>query len=85
MKMEVLSMQYLSVRCRSCEKEFAVERVDSSRQAVQFRRSSFKASYICPRCGAAEDYGSEDLGLYDGDVDGGSPATTPRWNAVQTP
>ena len=70
-------MKYLAVRCRSCEKEFPVERIDSIREAVQFLRSSFKASYTCPRCGAADDYASVDLTHYDGDVESG-PSTTSR-------
>ena len=59
-------MKYLAVRCRSCEKEFAVERLDSSRQAVQFRRLSFKASYTCPHCSATDEYTADDLTLYEG-------------------
>ena len=70
------SMKYLAVRCRSCEKEFAVERIDNIRQAIQFLRPSFRASYTCPHCGAAADYASVDLTHYDGDVESGPSATS---------
>jgi hypothetical protein len=58
-------MKYLAVRCRGCEKEFAVERIDSIRQAVQFRRSSFKASYTCPHCSVTDEYTAGDLTSYE--------------------
>ena len=63
-------MEYLAVRCRSCEKEFAVERIGSAAEAAPFRRPSFKASYTCPHCHATHDYSSEDLMESAGRVEG---------------
>jgi len=54
-------MEYLAVRCRSCDKEFPVERIGSASEAAPFRRPSFKASYTCPHCYATDDYSSDDL------------------------
>ena len=61
-------MEYLAVRCVDCRKEFAVERIDDRSQAIHFQRASFRASYTCPHCDAAHDYGFEDLMPFDGGV-----------------
>ena len=62
-------MDYLAVRCRSCEKEFEVERIGSASEAAPFRRPSFKASYTCPHCYATHDYSSDDLTVSAGSVE----------------
>lgn len=78
MSMEVAEpMEHLAVWCKSCEKEFVVERIASAAEAAPFRRPSFKASYTCPHCAATHDYSSDDLTLYEGDVQG-EPSTTSR-------
>lgn len=62
-------MEYLAVRCRSCEKEFPVERIGSASEAAPFRRPSFKASYTCPHCYATHDYPSDDLTVSAGSTE----------------
>ncbi len=62
-------MEYLAVRCRSCEKEFAVERIGTASEVAPFRRPSFKASYTCPHCSATHDYVSDDLTLSAGSIE----------------
>jgi len=62
-------MEYLAVRCRSCEKEFAVERIGSASEVAPFHRPSFKASYTCPHCYATDDYSSDDLMFLAGGID----------------
>ena len=62
-------MENLAVRCRSCEAEFVVERINSAPEAAPFRRPSFKASYTCPQCDATHDYTSGDLTRCEGRVE----------------
>ncbi len=62
-------MEYLAVRCRSCEKEFVVESIGSASEGAPFRRPSFKASYTCPHCHATHDYSSGDLMLSAGSME----------------
>jgi len=63
-------MDYLGVQCKSCGREFAVERVEKRSNAVAFSRPSFKASYTCPHCDQTHDYTSQDLEAYQGEADG---------------
>ncbi len=70
-------MKQLAVRCRSCEREFPVERIGRASEAAPFRRPSFKASYTCPHCSVTHDYTSADLTPYEGDV-AGEQSTTSR-------
>ena len=63
-------MKYLAVRCRSCEKEFTVERIGTASEVAPFRRPSFKASYTCPHCSATHDYVADDLTLSADSIEG---------------
>jgi hypothetical protein len=61
-------MKYLAVRCRNCEQEFPVERLDNSPQSVEFQRFSFKASYTCPHCSATHDSTADALAFYEASI-----------------
>ena len=65
-------MEYLAVRCRSCDGEFPVERITGPAEAAPFQRPSFKASYTCPHCYATDDYSSDDLLFLAGGIENGS-------------
>lgn len=54
-------MEHLTVKCKTCIREFGIEQNEMAQREVYFGSPGFKKTYPCPFCASSHEYAAVDL------------------------